>query len=1575
MEVNIPFNHTERPASSTQFVYNKLSTFYYDSLSHLTTMPWPVLVWNVALWLGTLSTGIRILKYLLTSRPVCGLANFIISITSYVVQAIWSTIKTTDWYQKKHIIPPRFNVGDNVYGWINMFERHTQDLSETSKKNLILQLIHGDCLEQLEYLLLKEKPTASFYEIKKALIRLFSRHESSLDPMHTLVTRVQQKDENLFQYISILKKIAREAFEIDTIKKDDLLIDRFIRGLKDNRIKEKLCSQFNLSLGEIVEQASIWESKFKKTDTISQQRHSLNKGCSKEDCESTQIIPTNGKRVRFYSTEQASSSEDEDNVDCQPRISKIDSKKVDKSLKLFQVIKPKTSNFQLPHPKPIRGLCKLNDKLVVFDLDTGADISAMSTTVYNSLNPKPRLVKNHQDIISAGGKMENIKGLARVEIQFGIEKFSTYLLVVDDLAVDCLFGRDLLPYSKILKGLSQKVDQSIKKATKLLLTSNTLENKSGTIFANSKRCKRLEVGVPRHSKLPLKTHRLFHHVSTTLTDENSKVEVTREIIKDKLTAISAERLADLGGSEASPIEHVIDLIDPNVSPIRNKVRRVPYNKRAEFKKMLDEMLEAKLIQKSESSWSSPVLLVAKPDGSIRFTVDYSKLNALTVKDAHPLPNSEDLFAQLANSRWYTKFDFLSGYFQLKLSRSSRKLTAFSCEWGLFEYTVMPMGLTNAPATFQRTMNEVLKECIEAGYVLVFLDDILIHSLTLEEHLMHVEKVLEKLKAYNFKLKPKKCDLVKEEVKFLGHIISYGRIKPDPEKIEALMRYTKPSNLNQVLAFLGLAQYYRKFVKDFSKIAAPLYFLTTKEGCDRDGSIKWDENCDVSFNALRTALTSSSFLILPDLNQPFRLDTDACNTGIGAVLSQDQNGESRPAAYFSKGLNKAQKNYSTSEKELLAIVLAIEHFHQYLYGRPFEVFVDHQPLSWLFKCQKPNARLARWLIRLANYDFKIIYRSGKNHCNADALSRWALEEPDIPLVGEDGNEPIVINSLKLNVIRNQDDLNQTTTNFPIDQNEDEDLKWLINLKSSETPLNTILQNELTDAQKALIKYYQQYFVLENKLYFSAEDTNNLKLVLPNTKINKVIELTHSNILSGHLGIKKTKEKIFNRFFRPKLGKAVEEFIKQCEVCQKTKNPTTLPKAPLKSIKCHYPMQLVTMDIVGPLPITSNGNKYILVVCCHFSKFVVLFALADQQAETVANSLLEFILVFGLFTNVLTDQGTNFQSELMKKLYELLDIYQLKTSAYHPQCNGITERFNRTLKTMLSCFSNENQNNWDQLIKKLAFAYNSSVHNATNYTPYELMFGRKPKLPIDLVIRSPEPIVSVDELAENSELSIDQEVLVEPPNPDQSLVDRYVCQIKEHLNEVFKHVEQTQDLKLNKAQWLYNRNIKPHTYVEGDLVLKNVVTVKTGLSKKLSQKWEGPYVIVKRINEQNYQIKQANNHIKSRCRVVHHNRLKKFFGNLSQYPVQNVPENIQMSGKTLHKKRGRKKRLVHQKQSFRTENLIPPQEETASDTTSAPIAEQIHAAPTFFPTQVPPSRNLTDLGARLRKPVDRLTYYKK
>ncbi|CAF0929655.1 unnamed protein product [Brachionus calyciflorus] len=981
--------------------------------------------------------------------------------------------------------------------------------------------------------------------------------------------------------------------------------------------------------------------------------------------------------------------------------------------------------------------------------------------------------------------------------------------------------------------------------------------------------------------------------------------------------ISATSLLHLKPSTIT--EHKIELTEPKQEPIRQKMRRIPFSKRGEFDKMIDEMLEAKLIQPSNSSWSSPIYLVNKQDGSIRFTVDYRLLNNITKKDAHPLPNIDDLFPLLAKSRWFTKLDLFTGYFQIKLDPDTRKYTAFGCERGLFEFLVLPMGLTNAPASFQRAMNEILKEAIKQGFVVVFIDDILIHSNNLEQHLQHVETVINILKKHGLQVKLKKCEIMKQEVKFLGHVIGYEYRKPDPEKIESLYQYKRPYTLTQVQSFLGLAQFYRKFIENFSKIAAPLYLLTTKEQTitNKNNRIEWNENCERAFNELRTKLTSDTVLALPNSHGRFKLDTDACNTGVGAVLSQKINGVYRPIAYFSKQLTKTQQNYSTTEKELFIMVVAMEYFHSFLFGREFDCYVDHQPLSWLLTCKKPNSRLARWLIRISNYTFKIHYKSGKSHTNADALSRWPLPIDDEQVqkeqllhIADDSEPKLVINLIDLvNESNTNQNQNEKFNISAEEQDKDEAIKWIKELIVENKCDKPTITKFKTNYHKKLYDSYEELSI-ENSILFlnkqSNNETMNKLLVLPTHLINKTIEKIHSSIFGGHLGVRKTYDKVRLRFYAPSLKKKTIKFIKECLVCQKIKQPQQFQKAKLQPLITNKPLQLITIDIAGPLPVSKEGNVYILVICCHFSKWVELFAIKNTTCDTISKLILSFMLKFGLCINILTDLGTNFQAELLRKIYELLDVNQLRTTAYHPECDGLTERFNPTLKTMISCFVNEHQNDWDELLPFLAFAYNTSTHATTNYTPYEVMFGRAQKIPLDLVIE--ENLVNGEGvLTANDNNNQDN-------NYDEATkVDFYVKELKEKFLEVYNCVQNNTDSKVKKTKFYHDRNLKPNDYKVDELVMLNVPKIKQGLSKKLAPKWEGPFFVLEKIGPVNYKIKKANQ-LKAKIKLVHHNRLKRFFGKLADKTndAESSDEEKETQGKNQPKSK-RKNKTKNDKQS--------------------------------------------------------------
>ncbi|GFU09780.1 retrovirus-related Pol polyprotein from transposon 17.6 [Trichonephila clavipes] len=434
--------------------------------------------------------------------------------------------------------------------------------------------------------------------------------------------------------------------------------------------------------------------------------------------------------------------------------------------------------------------------------------------------------------------------------------------------------------------------------------------------------------------------------SSSLLLSNSPQQLTPDLLENAELSpeqkSSAERLfqeledvfsrnsSDIGHTTVT--QHRIDTADH--PPIKQHPRRLPFAKQEEVGTLLREMPENDIIKPSSSPWASPIVLVRKKDGSTRFCVDYRKLNDVTKKDSYPLPRIDDTLDTLSGHKWFSTLDLKSGYCQVEIHPEDREKTAFTSGQGLWQFKVMPFGFCNAPATFERLMETVLKG-LTFEACLIYLDDVIIVGRTFEEHLQNIRKVLSKLRDTNLKLNPSKCKFFQKEVNYLGHIFSAEGVRTDPEKVSAVKNWKRPENLRELRSFLGLCTYYRKFVKGFSNIARPLYKLTESKQ-----KFQWTKECEDSFLQLKEALTSSPILIYPQPDKPFILDTDASNESVGAVLSQEIDGQERVVAYWSKCLSKPERNYCVTRKELLAIVKAIEHFHHYLYGQKFLLRTDH-----------------------------------------------------------------------------------------------------------------------------------------------------------------------------------------------------------------------------------------------------------------------------------------------------------------------------------------------------------------------------------------------------------------------------------------------------------------------------------------------------------------------------------------------------------------------------------------------------------------------------------------------------------
>ena len=415
-------------------------------------------------------------------------------------------------------------------------------------------------------------------------------------------------------------------------------------------------------------------------------------------------------------------------------------------------------------------------------------------------------------------------------------------------------------------------------------------------------------------------------------------------------------------------------------PIKQPLRRIPVSIREEVDKHIDDMLERDVIEPSVSPWAAGVVLAKTKDGTTRFCVDYRKLNDATIKDAYPLPRIDESLDHLSGAQWFSTLDLCSGYWQVELEPEDKAKTAFVTKRGLFQFNVMPFGLCNAPATFERLMETVLSG-LQWDICLIYLDDIIVIAKTFEEMLKNLQQVFGRLSSAGLKLKAKKCHLLSEKVDFLGHVVSSGGIAIDPKKTDTMKNWEEPSNASGIRSFLGHCSYYRRYIKDFAAIAKSLNKLTEKSK-----NFIWTDECQQAFNSLKSKI-HSPILAYPNFKEPFVLDTDASNDdATGAVLSQIIDGKERVVAYASRILSKSQRKYCVTRKELLAVIYFVKYFRYYLYGKKFTIRTDHSSLKWLLNFKNPEGQLARWTEVLNTYDMVIEHRPGSQHKNADALSR-------------------------------------------------------------------------------------------------------------------------------------------------------------------------------------------------------------------------------------------------------------------------------------------------------------------------------------------------------------------------------------------------------------------------------------------------------------------------------------------------------------------------------------------------------------------------------------------------------------
>jgi transposase InsO family protein len=689
----------------------------------------------------------------------------------------------------------------------------------------------------------------------------------------------------------------------------------------------------------------------------------------------------------------------------------------------------------------------------------------------------------------------------------------------------------------------------------------------------------------------------------------------------------------------------------------------------EVDKEIDRMLRLGVIEPSESPSSNPIVVVRKATGKVRLCLDSRKLNELTVKDAFPLPLINDILGRLTGTTYLSSIDLKDAFWQIELEEDAKPKTAFTVPGrGLFQFKRMPFGLCNAAQSLSRLMHQVIG-CDMEPEVFTYLDDIVIATKSFDRHVQRLNQVADRLKRAGLTISVDKSKFCVRQLRYLGYLIDPRGLHPDPEKVSAIVNYPPPRNVREIRRFLGMTGWYQRFIKNYAELACPLTSLLKT-----DVKFHWSSEASNSFNLLRNCLISAPILTTPNFSEPFTIQCDASDRAIGAVLTQGVGDDERVVAFMSKKFTGPQRKYAATEKECLAVLVAVKKFRQYIEGTRFQVITDCAALKWLAKFNdSTNGRLCRWALQLQHYDFEIVHRKGKNNCVPDALSRIEVAE----LERDSG-----------------DQRGASQTGKDKDKNE---------------------------------MWKREGGKLYRRIFDSSRQASGWRLSVDVEDRTNVLKECHDHPTAGHMGYLKTLRRIQERYYWLGMSRDVQKYVRACETCKRSKMSNLCRRGLMGQPKpANRPWQVVSIDFVGPFPRSKSGKTMIVVATDSFTKMVVAEALHDSTTRKLTEFLEGQVFLKHQVPEILiSDNGPQFLSKQFLGLLQEYKVAHWTNSVYHPQ-NNPTERVNQVIGNALRCYVGDDHRDWDKNLPKIIAAINTAHHEVTGHTPYFLNFGRNMRL---------------------------------------------------------------------------------------------------------------------------------------------------------------------------------------------------------------------------------------------------------